>query len=41
MRTCSAIELGDLQADGFDLALTGFDLDEIAGLLLAETHRRV
>ena len=27
------IELGDLQADGFDLTLTGFDLDEIAGFL--------
>ncbi len=24
------IELGELQADGFDLALTGFDPDEIA-----------
>ena len=28
------IELGELQTDGFDLALTGFDLDEIAGLLV-------
>lgn len=27
------LELGELQADGFDLALTGFDLDEITGLL--------
>ncbi len=27
------IELGELQADGFDLALTGFDLGEIAGYL--------
>ena len=27
------IELGELQADGFDLALTGFDLGEIAGHL--------
>jgi len=31
-----ALELGELQADGFDLALTGFDADELAGLLLAE-----
>jgi DNA modification methylase len=28
------IELGELQAEGFDLALTGFDLDEIAGFLV-------
>ncbi|MFC7478429.1 site-specific DNA-methyltransferase [Dankookia sp. GCM10030260] len=28
------IELGDLQAEGFDLALTGFDPGEIAGFLL-------
>lgn len=27
------IELGELQADGFDLELTGFDLDEITGYL--------
>ena len=27
------IELGELEAEGFDLALTGFDLDEIAGFL--------
>ncbi len=31
------LELGDLQADGFDLALTGFDPDEIAGLLTDPT----
>ncbi len=31
------IELGELQADGFDLALTGFDTDEIAGLLADPT----
>ena len=31
------IELGELQADGFDLALTGFDPDEIAGLLADPT----
>src|SRR6185312_16411870 len=28
------IELGDLQADGFDLNLTGFDLDEISAILI-------
>src|SRR4051794_9487094 len=28
------IELGDLQADGFDLSLTGFDLHEISSLLI-------
>ena len=28
------LELGDLRADGFDLALTGFDSDEIGKLLL-------
>ena len=28
------IELGELQAEGFDLELTGFDLDEIAALLI-------
>ena len=27
-----ALELGDLQAEGFDLALTGFDDDELAAL---------
>lgn len=27
------VELGDLNADGFDLTLTGFDLDEIKGFL--------
>ena len=27
------IELGELQDEGFDLALTGFDIDEIAGFL--------
>ena len=31
-----ALELGDLQAEGFDLALTGFDDDELAALLLGE-----
>jgi DNA modification methylase len=31
------LELGALQADGFDLALTGFDLGEIAGLFAAPT----
>tara|TARA_R100000951_G_scaffold27978_1_gene24007 strand:- start:1298 stop:2485 length:1188 start_codon:yes stop_codon:yes gene_type:complete len=30
------IELGDLDADGFDLSLTGFDLDEIASLTADE-----
>ncbi len=29
-----ALELGELQAEGFDLALTGFDDDELADLLL-------
>ena len=33
------IELGELQADGFDLALTGFDLDEIAAFLAEPTSR--
>src|SRR4051794_9396966 len=28
------IELGELQAEGFDLELTGFDIDEIASLLI-------
>ena len=31
------IELGELQTDGFDLALTGFDPDEIAGLFADPT----
>ena len=31
------IELGDLQADGFDLTLTGFDTDEIAAFLAGPT----
>ena len=31
------LELGELQADGFDLALTGFDMDEIAGILAEPT----
>lgn len=30
------IELGDLDAEGFDLSLTGFDLDEIAALTVDE-----
>lgn len=30
------IELGDLDAEGFDLSLTGFDLDEIANLTTEE-----
>lgn len=30
------IELGDLDAEGFDLSLTGFDLDEIASLTVDE-----
>jgi DNA modification methylase len=30
------IELGDLDAEGFDLSLTGFDLDEIASLTAEE-----
>ena len=30
------IELGDLDAEGFDLSLTGFDLDEIASLTADE-----
>jgi DNA modification methylase len=28
------VELGELQADGFDLSLTGFDLDEIGSILI-------
>ena len=28
------IELGDLNADGFDLSLTGFDLDELSNIFL-------
>ncbi len=32
------IELQDLQADGFDLSLTGFDVDEIAGFLVDPTE---
>ena len=32
------LELGDLQAAGFDLALTGFDQDELDRLLVAETE---
>src|ERR1051326_8428712 len=31
------IELGDLQADGFDLELTGFDPDEIATFMIEHT----
>src|SRR3954466_14515559 len=31
------IELGDLQAEGFDLALIGFDADEIGKLLIEAT----
>ncbi|GGC70877.1 hypothetical protein GCM10011504_55810 [Siccirubricoccus deserti] len=31
------IELGDLQAEGFDLALTGFDANEIGKLLIGAT----
>ena len=31
------IELGDLQAEGFDLALTGFDLGEITDYLADPT----
>ncbi|MEX0853890.1 MAG: ParB N-terminal domain-containing protein [Bauldia sp.] len=31
-----AVEIGDLQALGFDLALTGFELGEIEGLLAGE-----
>lgn len=30
------VEFGDLEADGFDLALTGFSLDEIAALMFTE-----
>ena len=30
------LELGDLQVAGFDLALTGFDQDELDGLLVVE-----
>ncbi len=33
-----ALELGELQAEGFDLELTGFDGDEIAELLAEETE---
>ena len=32
------LELGDLQAAGFDLALTGFDQDELDRLLVVETE---
>jgi DNA modification methylase len=32
------LELGDLQATGFDLALTGFSQDELDRLLIAETE---
>ena len=32
------IELQDLQADGFDLALTGFEIDEISGFLVDPTE---
>ena len=32
-----ALELGELQAEGFDLELTGFDGDEIAELLAEDT----
>jgi len=32
------IELGDLDAEGFDLSLTGFDLDEIANLTAEEVE---
>ena len=32
------LELGDLQATGFDLALTGFSQDELDRLLVAETE---
>ncbi|MBC7939899.1 MAG: site-specific DNA-methyltransferase [Chitinophagaceae bacterium] len=31
------LELGELQAEGFDLAFTGFDMDEIATLLIDAT----
>lgn len=31
------LELGDLKAEGFDLGLTGFSDEELAGLLLEET----
>ena len=33
------LELGDLQATGFDLALTGFDQDELDRLLVVERDR--
>jgi len=33
-----ALELGDLENSGFDLELTGFDLDELDKLLLDETE---
>ena len=33
------LELGDLQAAGFDLALTGFDQDELDRLLMDERDR--
>ena len=32
------LELGELQAEGFDLALTGFDPSEIAGFLIEPTE---
>ena len=32
------LELGDLQAAGFDLALTGFDQDELGRLLIVENE---
>lgn len=32
------VELGDLDSEGFDLSLTGFDLDELANLLAEETE---
>ena len=35
-----ALELGDLQSLGFDLSLTGFDLDEIASLVYRGTAGR-
>jgi len=33
------IELGNLQADGFDLSLTGFDLDELGAILIDASDR--
>ena len=33
------IELGELQADGFDLSLTGFDLDELGAILIDASDR--